>query len=1222
MTMVSEARTMARRLGSLLGRAGGVTHGVGEKDSGRAGFSLTSAAEARCTMVAGSPGRRVAGSPGRRVAGSPAMSASGAWRRCSSSPASPPEPSRCAGGGFAPAHRRNPSETPSRSSALRRVFAGHGAAAFACRAFLAVLVLSALWAGLSPAYAHTGHDALGNCNAVADVHDLIACKVHRHEAHTGNTGAAAKWNAAKRLVNGLGSDADRALVESLPKKHRTRILAAVPAAAPPVAEQEQEQDDPPRAAQQQDDDPPTFTLTVITKRETSITVATPHRFTGKAVQRREWYLDGVLVEDGHRNKVQRTFSNLTPGTTYTIKVRVGYGRFGPSRIEGWLESDVLTVTTAGTKPVVLLPDTPGKIEWKVITAESIKVRVTYPGRVKRDDYSGFSIRLFKAGTSRTDPSVQGNDLPIVRKQDADDFTFDGLTENTEYKIVVKARICKDGSTSECEGTVNQDVVDIEGKFRTLNASTPIRDPSIKVHRVTPTSIEVRAENLTGHPVRQTVQLNLWPASNGKAFIAGCPFAILANRNSGASDVTLLPKGDLDDDTYGDCSGMTSQVIAPGAVRFGGLKAGTKYLTQMRFTGDYDQKLLKFDIKTPRKNEIVDFPKPPLSATTESAYATGHFVTLAIDGPTVIKEPTTSGATTDSTFKITYSRQRGRSLPENVIFHLCTGGDATLGDDYEIYGSNGALVQFIESGGCRQITITPSVRYVETYTLKVKHDSIDDTDESIVLSLKRVSATEPGVVFSNPIHWLVTNSGPLPKEWLSRFGRTVAEQALDGIAGRVAAPRSPGAEGRLAGQRLHTGTASATPALPARPEFGRGFGEAHTDTMSAREALLASHFTATGERDAAGGSLALWGRASQSRFEGREGALSLDGEVTTAMLGADYARGDWLVGLALTQSEGEGGHGGADAGEVEASLTAAVPYAALHASERLTLWGAAGFGSGEMTLRERATTYRPDIDWTMAAAGLRGELMAPPAEGSGPALALASDAFWARTRSDAVSGANGNLGASDSDVTRLRLGLEGSWRVALDGGGHLTPKLEVGVRHDGGDAETGLGVELGGGLAWSAPALGLELDVTARTLIAHGDDDFEERGLAASLVFDPDPATERGASLTLRQALGPGGGLDALFAPAPWTGRGAGEAAPRWAAEAAYGFPAFGGRFTGSPHVGLGLATGTRDYSLGWRLTPAANANAPDLSLGLKATRRESDTAEPEHTVGFQVTARW
>ncbi|MCY4123451.1 MAG: hypothetical protein OXG72_21295, partial [Acidobacteria bacterium] len=76
------------------------------------------------------------------------MSASGAWRRCSSGPSSPPEPSRCAGEVFAPAHRRNPSETPSRSSTRWRAFAGHRAAVFACRAFFALLVLSALWAGL------------------------------------------------------------------------------------------------------------------------------------------------------------------------------------------------------------------------------------------------------------------------------------------------------------------------------------------------------------------------------------------------------------------------------------------------------------------------------------------------------------------------------------------------------------------------------------------------------------------------------------------------------------------------------------------------------------------------------------------------------------------------------------------------------------------------------------------------------------------------------------------------------------------------------------------------------------------------------------------------------------------------------------------------------------------------------------------------------------------
>ena len=89
------------------------------------------------------------------------------------------------------------------------------------------------------------------------------------------------------------------------------------------------------------------------------------------------------------------------------------------------------------------------------------------------------------------------------------------------------------------------------------------------------------------------------------------------------------------------------------------------------------------------------------------------------------------------------------------------------------------------------------------------------------------------------------------------------------------------------------------------------------------------------------------------------------------------------------------------GKVEASLTAALPYAAIQASEHLKLWGAAGYGTGEVTLKPdlggRALTA--DISWTMAAAGVRGDVIAPPAEGSGPALAVTSDALWARTSSD-------------------------------------------------------------------------------------------------------------------------------------------------------------------------------------------------------------------------------
>ena len=359
----------------------------------------------------------------------------------------------------------------------------------------------------------------------------------------------------------------------------------------------------------------------------------------------------------------------------------------------------------------------------------------------------------------------------------------------------------------------------------------------------------------------------------------------------------------------------------------------------------------------------------------------------------------------------------------------------------------------------------------------------------------------------------------------------------------------------------------------------------------RDALLGSRFTLTGPEDGSGGSMAFWGRAAHGSFDGAEGTFSLDGEATTALLGADYARGGWLVGLALAQSEGEGAYrdtntaprpdtqtcpGGAEDilcdgavregdGTVDASLTAALPYASLEASERLKLWGALGYGEGEVTLATAmGGRYRADTTWRMAAAGLRGDLLEAPAEGSGPALALTSDALWARTASEKTR----DLAASASDVTRLRLGLEGSWRLALAGGdagaapgASLVPKLEVGARHDGGDAETGFGIELGRRHRVGPPrARSLPRRLGGRTLIAHEDDDLEDRGFAASLGFDPRPETERGPSFSLRQDFGGSaqGGLDALFAPATLDERSGSEATSRWTAEAAWGLPAFGG----------------------------------------------------------------
>ncbi len=536
--------------------------------------------------------------------------------------------------------------------------------------------------------------------------------------------------------------------------------------------------------------------------------------------------------------------------------------------------------------------------------------------------------------------------------------------------------------------------------------------------------------------------------------------------------------------------------------------------------------------------------------------------------------------------------------------------------------------------------------VWVYIYNDNHDEDPETFE-VVLSEATGATIGDGVAVGT-----IVNNDPMPAAWLSRFGRTVAEQALDGIAGRIAAPRTAGMQGTLAGQALSFDPAANDHALAdvAHSFENRTdrFGEPQSRTMTVREALAGSSFSLTGKTDTSGGSMAFWGRAGQGSFDGREGTFSLDGTVSTSMLGADYARGQWLAGLALTQSTGEGDYRDtgivlragsqtcpaegvnaelcrnavrAGGGKVEAAMTAAIPYASLQASERLKLWGAAGYGTGDVTLKTAmGGSYTADTTWSMVSAGLRGKLLEAPEEGSGPALALTSDALWTQTSSQKTR----DLAASKSGATRLRIGLEGSWRMALEDDGHVTPKLEIGARHDGGDAETGSGLEIGGGIVWADPALGLSLDVSGRTLIAHGDDDLKDRGYAASFAFDPDPATRRGPSFSLRQEFGrqANGGLDALFGATTLEERtGSGESTSRWALEAAYGFPAFDGRWTGSPHAGLGFATGERDYSIGWRLTPEA-AGAPDLSFGLRATRTESDMDAAVHSVGVELRARW
>ena len=329
---------------------------------------------------------------------------------------------------------------------------------------------------------------------------------------------------------------------------------------------------------------------------------------------------------------------------------------------------------------------------------------------------------------------------------------------------------------------------------------------------------------------------------------------------------------------------------------------------------------------------------------------------------------------------------------------------------------------------------------------------------------------------------------------------------------------------------------------------------------------------------------------------------------------------------------------------------------------------AGYGEGTLTLTpEGHAPLRPDLDFLMGALGVRGVLLDGGADGA--TLAAKSDAFAVRTSTDAVSGSAGNLEASRADVTRVRFALKGSRPVRLGESTVLTPSLELGVRHDGGDAETGFGADIGAGLALSDPSRGLSAELRARGLLTHEADGMRERGLSGTLAFDPAPDTEQGLSVSLTQSVGAQdtGGVDGLLERHSLAGLGAEDegalSARRLDARVGYGLGVLDDRYTAVPELGLGLSERDRELRLGWRMTERVSTGLA-FELGIEGTRREStdagvgaehglgigagwrlagpslrglafhmrieamrrdatsDDRPPEHTIGLEVEARW
>ena len=250
--------------------------------------------------------------------------------------------------------------------------------------------------------------------------------------------------------------------------------------------------------------------------------------------------------------------------------------------------------------------------------------------------------------------------------------------------------------------------------------------------------------------------------------------------------------------------------------------------------------------------------------------------------------------------------------------------------------------------------------------------------------------------------------------------------------------------------------------------------------------------------AEGARFTTWGRGSATRFDGRDEAVALRGEVVGGTAGVDIERGRLLAGLAVSHAHGKGDYQATEsaaAGKIESTLTSLHPYLRASITDRLDAWGMLGYGRGglKLGLGEGLDAVDTDLESRMSALGLRGELWT----GGRFRLAGKTDALWSSTTSAATDG----MVSATGDAGRARVALEGAAQFAL-GAHRFMPLVEIGARYDAGDAETGYGIELGVGLGYANAELGLTLETRGRVLLAHEDGGYEEWGASGSLRYAP------------------------------------------------------------------------------------------------------------------------
>ena len=255
---------------------------------------------------------------------------------------------------------------------------------------------------------------------------------------------------------------------------------------------------------------------------------------------------------------------------------------------------------------------------------------------------------------------------------------------------------------------------------------------------------------------------------------------------------------------------------------------------------------------------------------------------------------------------------------------------------------------------------------------------------------------------------------------------------------------------------------------------------------------------------------LWGGLDSQSFE----AADHEGSATSFYFGADATlQGQWTFGIGIGRTTGDVDYTYGNATQkMENDLTQVLPYARFQPSDRTTIYGAFGVGSGtlETTIVGVESNDRSDLKSTV---GLFGGRQVMYTAANGLNLAIVGDVGMSNLETD-----EGDNGAESllAEVSRIRGGLETSFNMLMGADGSFTPFLTVGFRTDSGDGIADSGVEISGGIRITNPIV--TLDANFRTLATYGEDDYSETGFAITALLNP-TAGATGLSISLSPSWG-------------------------------------------------------------------------------------------------------